>query len=197
MQVNSSSSSPFSFLSIKPDSQENIAKIKEGASKLDAKSISQGYFMDFQINTTDATSKNVTVQMGLMSFSMPEPFSPSSSGSDLLSLISPSDLASTGYTGKPLNSLSKDEASALVSDSGYFGVDNTANRIADFVIAAAGDDLGKLQSGLEGVKNGFAQAEKLWGGKLPDISYQTIDKTLASLNDRIASLGGNLINVQA
>ncbi|ANE35486.1 hypothetical protein CIG11343_0404 [Campylobacter iguaniorum] len=194
MQVNSSSSSSFSFLSIKSDSQ-NIAKIKEGASKLDAKSISQGYFMDFQINATDTTSKNVTVQMGLMSFSMPEPFSPSSS--DPLSLISPSDLASTGYTGKPLNSLSKDEASALVSDSGYFGVDNTANRIADFVIAAAGDDLGKLQSGLEGVKNGFAQAEKLWGGKLPDISYQTIDKTLALLNDRIASLGGNLINVQA
>ncbi len=67
------SNSMFGFLNIKPDSPENIEKIKESASKIDAKNITQNYFLQFQNNTFSNTSGNINVQVGLMSFSLPEP----------------------------------------------------------------------------------------------------------------------------
>ncbi|EAK0826767.1 hypothetical protein [Campylobacter fetus] len=203
MQIgNSNSSSMFSFLNIKPDSAENIEKIKESASKIDAKNITQNYFLQFQNNTFSNTSGNINVQVGLMSFSLPEPFMPGNSNnsgglsSGLSDLIS-KNISQTGYTGKPISSLSQDEAKALISENGYFGVANTADRIAGFVISGAGDNLEKLQSGLEGVKKGFAEAEKLWGSKLPDISQETMSKTVSQINQRISELGGNTLNVTA
>ncbi|KGT36621.1 hypothetical protein KU70_04370 [Campylobacter fetus] len=63
------SNSMFGFLNIKPDSPENIEKIKESASKIDAKNITQNYFLQFQNNTFSNTSGNINVQVGLMSFS--------------------------------------------------------------------------------------------------------------------------------
>ncbi|AVK80719.1 hypothetical protein [Campylobacter fetus] len=203
MQIgNSNSSSMFSFLNIKPDSAENIEKIKESASKIDAKNITQNYFLQFQNNTFSNTSGNINVQVGLMPFSLPEPFMPGNSNnsgglsSGLSDLIS-KNISQTGYTGKPISSLSQDEAKALISENGYFGVANTADRIAGFVISGAGDNLEKLQSGLEGVKKGFAEAEKLWGSKLPDISQETMSKTVSQINQRISELGGNTLNVTA
>ncbi|MDD3443717.1 MAG: hypothetical protein PHW89_10730, partial [Sulfurimonas denitrificans] len=49
-------------------------------------------------------------------------------------------LKDIGYNGKPIASLSKDEASELVSKDGFFGVDQTSKRISDFVINGAGGD---------------------------------------------------------
>ncbi|QQF52914.1 hypothetical protein [Campylobacter fetus] len=196
------SNSMFGFLNIKPDSLENIEKIKESASKIDAKNITQNYFLQFQNNTFSNTSGNINVQVGLMSFSLPEPFMPGNSNnssglsSGLSDLIS-KNISQTGYTGKPISSLSQGEAKALISENGYFGVTNTADRIAGFVISGAGDNLEKLQSGLEGVKRGFTEAEKLWGSKLPDISQETMSKAISQINQRISELGGNTLNVTA
>ncbi|MDY5518776.1 hypothetical protein [Campylobacter lanienae] len=50
---------------------------------------------------------------------------------------------------------------------------------------------------MEGVKNGFAQAETIWGQALPDISQQTMNKTLDRINQAIMELSGNAINVTA
>ena len=103
-------------------------------------------------------------------------------------------LADIGYNGKPIGELSQDKASALVSEDGFFGITQTSARISDFVIGGAGDDLKKLQAGRSGMLQGFAEAEKLWGGKLPEISYTTMQKALEKVDARIKELGGNVLD---
>ncbi|MBP1680822.1 MAG: hypothetical protein H6Q35_1161 [Proteobacteria bacterium] len=103
-------------------------------------------------------------------------------------------LADIGYTGKPIGDLSQDEASALVAEDGFFGIAQTSERIADFVVNGAGDDLEKLQAGRSGMLQGFAEAEQLWGGKLPEISYTTMQKALEKVDARIAELGGSVLD---
>lgn len=107
------------------------------------------------------------------------------------------DLEAMEYNGKPLTELSPEEAQVLIAEDGYFGVTQTAERIAEFVLSGAGDDLERLQAGREGVQQGFAQAEEVWGGKLPEISYQTYEKTLEMIDARISELGGSLVDVSA
>lgn len=117
---------------------------------------------------------------------------------DILSKFNLSDI---GYEGKPLSELTQGDAAGLVSDSGFFGMKNTANRVADFVLKGAGDNLDLLKAGLEGIKRGYDEATKLWGGALPDISQKTQELTLKLIEDRIAQLGGdtsgNAMNLEA
>lgn len=105
------------------------------------------------------------------------------------------DLSSIGYSGKPFNELSQSDAAALVSDGGFFSIDNTANRVADFVLKGAGDNLEMLKAGREGVINGYNEAAKIWGGNgLPEISQKTQEKLLEILDKRINELGGSVFN---
>jgi len=39
--------------------------------------------------------------------------------------------------------------------------------------------------------------EKAWGGNFPDISSQTIEKALKSIDDKISELGGNIVETTA
>jgi hypothetical protein len=114
-----------------------------------------------------------------------------SEGNDIFSL---SDL---GYTGKPITELTQEEASALVSEDGFFGVEQTSSRSIDFVLSFAGDDIELLKEGRAGMVEGFKQAEELWGGKLPDISYETQEKILEAIDAKIEELGGSVVDTTA
>ncbi|MFQ6758771.1 MAG: hydrogenase-4 component G [Deltaproteobacteria bacterium] len=107
------------------------------------------------------------------------------------------DLEKLQYNGKSLAELSPTEAQTLIAEDGYFGVTKTAERIAGFVLAGGGDSLERLQAGREGVQQGFQDAEHAWGGKLPEISYQTLAKALEMIDARINELGGALVDVRA
>lgn len=104
-------------------------------------------------------------------------------------------LSDLGYTGKPILELNPDEASALLSNGGFFSVENTAARAADFVIAGGGEDISRLKAGREGIVNGFEQAERAWGGKLPDIAYESQKLALEKIDERIQSLGGSVLDL--
>ncbi|HHD83931.1 MAG TPA: hypothetical protein ENK93_03545 [Campylobacteraceae bacterium] len=106
-------------------------------------------------------------------------------------------LKDLGYEGKPILKLSPEEASSLIADGGFFSVENTAKRGADFVLSGAGDDLEMLKAGREGIVKGFEEAEKLWGGKLPDIAYETQKRTLEMIDEKIRSLGANALDLAA
>ncbi|MCR4942567.1 MAG: hydrogenase-4 component G [Campylobacter sp.] len=167
-------------------------EIKEMASKLDAKSITNSYFLEM-MNITSKTSSNTSAQSALFGFA---------GGDDsLLNILSGIDTDLIGYSGKPLHLLNQDEAKALVSEDGFFGIKNTADRIANFIISAAGGDVEKLQEGLEGMKRGFDEAEKIWGSKLPDISQKTMTAALESVGEAIATArgetNGNALNIEA
>ena len=143
--------------------------------------------MQYQKEIVKSSSSNLLAQ-GSLSFNAPK---------NLSEILSGLDLASIGYNGKSLNELSSDEADDLISENGFFGITNTADRIASFVLNGAGDDVEKLKAGREGAAKGFEDANKIWGGELPEISKKTIEKTLETLDKKIAELGGNVLNVSA
>lgn len=72
----------------------------------------------------------------------------------------------------------KAQAQADIAEDGYWGVNQTSDRILDFAKALSGNDKSKAQELADAFKKGFDQATKAWGGKLPDISQQTYDKVL-------------------
>ncbi|MFO7832305.1 MAG: hypothetical protein R6V18_10050, partial [Desulfuromonadaceae bacterium] len=90
---------------------------------------------------------------------------------------------STGETSVDIESLSPEQAQELVAEDGYFGVEQTSERIFKSAVSIAGGDPERLDAIMQGVKDGFAEAEKAFGGTLPDISYQTRDAVMEKLNE--------------
>lgn len=97
-------------------------------------------------------------------------------------------LSNIGYTGKPITELSSQEANELLGDDGFFGITQTSDRVANFVFSFSNDDIEILEKGRAGVVQGFEEANKLFGGQLPEISYKTQERTLALIDERINSL---------
>lgn len=98
------------------------------------------------------------------------------------------NLRNTGYEGKPITELTPEEASDLLGEEGFFGITQTSDRVAGFVFNFAGDDIDLLQKGREGIVKGFEEAQKLFGGELPEISLQTQERTLKLIDEKIESL---------
>ncbi|KJV26478.1 hypothetical protein VI06_16610 [Aquitalea magnusonii] len=77
----------------------------------------------------------------------------------------------------------KAEATQAVSEDGELGIKNTARRILDFARLGIGNDPGKIDTIRAAVQQGFDEAKKAFGGSLPDISNQTRDAIMATLDD--------------
>ena len=65
-----------------------------------------------------------------------------------------------------------------ISEDGYWGVNQTSDRIVDFAIALSGGDSSKAEVLLAAFKKGYEQATGTWGKDLPDISSKTYDAVL-------------------
>ena len=89
-------------------------------------------------------------------------------------------LADGNFTVDPAT---KAQAQADIAEDGYWGVNQTSDRILDFAKALAGDDPAQADKMLDAFKKGFEQATKSWGKKLPDISQQTYDSVLKKFDD--------------
>lgn len=72
----------------------------------------------------------------------------------------------------------KAQAQADIAEDGYWGVDQTSDRILDFAKALGNNDPEKAEEMLEAFKKGYQLAEKAWGGELPEISRKTYDAVL-------------------
>ena len=66
-----------------------------------------------------------------------------------------------------------EKAKEDISEDGYWGVNQTSDRIVDFAIALSGGDSSKADELLEAFKKGYEQATGTWGKELPDISKET------------------------
>lgn len=84
-----------------------------------------------------------------------------------------------------VDAATKAQAQADIAEDGYWGVEQTSDRIIDFAKALAGDDTEKLNQMLDGFKKGYEQAEKTWGDKLPEISQKTYDAVLKKFDKLI------------
>ncbi len=80
---------------------------------------------------------------------------------------------SVGGSEVSIRDLSAQQAAELIAEDGYFGVEQTSQRIVDFAIAVAGNDPTKIDQIRKGVEDGFNAALKAFGGELPEISWQT------------------------
>lgn len=103
-------------------------------------------------------------------------------------------LKQIGYDGKPIAELSQEEAAELVSEDGFFGVAQTAQRIADFVINGAAGDEDRFRAGREGMIQGFKEAQEIWGGELPEISQETMAKAIEMVDKAMYDLGFSIID---
>jgi hypothetical protein len=98
-------------------------------------------------------------------------------------------LSDIGYNGKPIADLSKSEATDLISEDGIFGVAQTSQRIADFVINGANGNEDMFRAGKKGMMQGFKEAQDMWGGKLPEISQETMKKAIEMVDAAMSDAG--------
>ena len=103
-------------------------------------------------------------------------------------------LKDVGYSGKPIAELSQEEAAQLVSEDGIFGVAQTSERIANFVINGAAGNEEMMRAGREGMIQGFKEAEAMWGGKLPEISQETMQAAVEMVDKAMTDLGFSIID---
>ena len=93
-------------------------------------------------------------------------------------------LASGDFT---VDAQTKAQAQADIAEDGYWGVNQTSERIFDFAMALAGDDEEKMQEMKSAFEKGFKLAEEKWGGELPEISQNTFDAVNKKFDDYFAS----------
>ena len=74
------------------------------------------------------------------------------------------------------------QAQSLISQDGPWGVEAVSTRLVDFAIAVSGGDASKLETLKAAIADGYSQAEKAFGGTLPDICQKTYDATMEKLD---------------
>ena len=73
------------------------------------------------------------------------------------------------------------QAQAELGEDGYWGVEKTSDRLVGMAQALSGGDKSKADSLMAAMQKGFDQAGKSFGGKLPDICQQTIDRAFEKM----------------
>lgn len=76
----------------------------------------------------------------------------------------------------------KAQAEKDIAEDGYWGVEQTSDRIVDFAIALSGGDADKADKMVAAFQKGFDEATKTWGRELPDISKRTYDAVLEKMD---------------
>ncbi len=73
------------------------------------------------------------------------------------------------------------QAQKDVAEDGYWGVEQTSDRMVEFAKALSGGDTSRANELIDAVKKGFDEATKAWGGDLPEISKRTMDTAISKL----------------
>ena len=76
----------------------------------------------------------------------------------------------------------REQAQKDVAEDGYWGVEQTSDRILDFAKALAGNDPSKANELFDAFEKGFKQATNTWGTNLPEISQKTYDAVKEKFN---------------
>ena len=70
-----------------------------------------------------------------------------------------------------------EQAKEDISEDGYWGVEQTSERLYSFAYALAGGDSKKADDMMAAIEKGYEQATKAWGKELPEISQKTLEAT--------------------
>ena len=169
---------------VAPKTEKSVEEIINNSAAKVAISMNAQYIL-FEMNAKAMAAGNSVGQSGLNASKDQQSVLDFLSGKGKINDMSLEDI---GYKGKPIMDLSPEEATDLVGENGFFGITQTSDRVSNFVFSFAGDDLEKLQKGRDGIVKGFEEANKMFGGNLPEISYKTQERTLALIDAKIESL---------
>ncbi|WP_455719633.1 hypothetical protein [Agathobacter sp.] len=75
------------------------------------------------------------------------------------------------------------QAKKDIADDGYWGVNQTSDRILDFAKALSGGDASKADELLEAFKKGYKKATGAWGDELPSICKDTYDAVVKKFDE--------------
>ncbi len=75
------------------------------------------------------------------------------------------------------------EAAKEVAEDGYWGVEQTSDRLFSFAKALAGNNPNQADAMLEALQRGFDEATKSWGGELPELCKKTLEATQKKLTE--------------
>ena len=75
------------------------------------------------------------------------------------------------------------DAQASIADDGYWGVNQTSDRLVSMAIALSGGDSEKADEMMAAIEKGYQQATKAWGEQLPDICQRTMEATRQKMDD--------------
>ena len=82
------------------------------------------------------------------------------------------------------------EAQKLIGPGGELSAEKVSDRIVDFAIAAFGGDKSKIGIIRDSIDRGFAEAKKMLGGKLSDVSNETYDLIQKRLDEWVNGTEG-------
>ncbi len=75
------------------------------------------------------------------------------------------------------------EAQKEVAEDGYWGIEQTSERLVSMAQALSGGDSTKANEMIDALKKGFEQAAEAWGGELPEICQKTVDTAVKKLEN--------------
>ncbi len=75
------------------------------------------------------------------------------------------------------------QAQKDVAEDGYWGVEQTSDRLVSMAIALSGGDTEKADEMKAAITKGFEKATAAWGEKLPQISQDTYDAAMRKMDD--------------
>jgi hypothetical protein len=77
----------------------------------------------------------------------------------------------------------KEQAQKAISEDGYYGIEQTSERIVEFAKVLTGGDTSKIDEMRKAFEKGFKEATKSWGKELPSISKDTYDAVMKKFDD--------------
>lgn len=87
------------------------------------------------------------------------------------------------YENLQVDDATRAQAQADIAEDGYWGVNQTSDRILDFAKALSGGDPDKMEEMRKAFQKGYDQATKAWGDELPQISKDTYDAVMKKFDD--------------
>lgn len=99
-------------------------------------------------------------------------------------------LASGNFT---VDAETKAQAQKDIAEDGYWGVNQTSDRIISFATALTGGDPDKIEEMREAFIKGYKMATKKWGGELPEISQKTYSAVMEKFDKLAAEANGTVI----
>lgn len=90
-----------------------------------------------------------------------------------------------GVLGTGIN-VTPEQAYEMIGEDGFWGVERTAQRLFDMAYGLSGGDEDLMETMRGAVLDGFEAAERVWGSDLPQISQDTLSRTMELFDSWVA-----------